>query len=174
MHWNCIHSFRVSCSNSRSPMCVLFSILVFALICRTSNAFFAPAPIVTQSGCRLSSACATGKSALSMGLFDMFAPKKSAAASHILVKGSNAETFLNNLKADLEKSKDMPTEFATAAAQHSACPSGQRGGSLGTFKQGQMVPAFDKVVFSEEIGKIHGPVKTPFGAHLILIEAREE
>jgi peptidyl-prolyl cis-trans isomerase C len=37
-----------------------------------------------------------------------------------------------------------------------------------------MVPAFDKVVFSEEIGIVHGPVMTPFGSHLILIENRED
>ena len=37
-----------------------------------------------------------------------------------------------------------------------------------------MVPAFDKVVFSEEVGKVHGPVSTQFGQHLILIESREE
>ena len=41
---------------------------------------------------------------------------------------------------------------------------GKSGGALGTFKQGQMVPAFDKVVFNEELGVIHGPIKTPFGA----------
>jgi len=45
---------------------------------------------------------------------------------------------------------------------------------LGTFSQGQMVPSFDKVVFNEEIGKIHGPIKTPFGAHLILIDSRSD
>ena len=50
------------------------------------------------------------------------------------------------------------------------CP----GGALGTFSQGQMVPSFDKVVFNEEIGKIHGPIKTPFGAHLILIDSRSD
>jgi peptidyl-prolyl cis-trans isomerase C len=37
-----------------------------------------------------------------------------------------------------------------------------------------MVKAFDTVVFTEEVGKIHGPVSTPFGAHLILIEERSE
>jgi peptidyl-prolyl cis-trans isomerase C len=36
-----------------------------------------------------------------------------------------------------------------------------------------MVPAFDKVVFNEEIGKVHGPIATPFGYHLILISDRE-
>jgi peptidyl-prolyl cis-trans isomerase C len=37
-----------------------------------------------------------------------------------------------------------------------------------------MVPAFDKVVFNEKIGELHGPVPTPFGNHLILIESRED
>jgi len=42
------------------------------------------------------------------------------------------------------------------------------------FSKGQMVKAFDTVVFTEELGKIHGPINTPFGAHLILIEDRSE
>ena len=108
-----------------------------------------------------------------MGLFDMFGPKKSASASHILVKGKDGPTFLTDLKTKLSTSKNMKEKFAEAAAQYSACPSGKKGGALGTFKQGQMVPAFDKVVFNEEVGVIHGPVLTPFGAHLILIDERE-
>ena len=39
--------------------------------------------------------------------------------------------------------------------------------------KGMMVPAFDKVVFSDApIGVVQGPVVTPFGEHLILIEER--
>lgn len=111
---------------------------------------------------------------LSMGLFDFFKPKKSASASHILVKGSDAKSFLIELKGKLNASKDVPRAFAEAASQYSTCPSSRKGGSLGTFQQGQMVPAFDKVVFNNEVGQIHGPVSTPFGEHLILIESREE
>eukprot|EP01041_Mallomonas_annulata_P009429 gene9429-19584_t len=110
---------------------------------------------------------------LQMGLFDsIFGPKKSASASHILVKGPNSATFLTKLKGDLNKAKNVPIAFADAAAQYSACPSAQKGGALGKFNQGQMVPAFDKVVFNEEIGVIHGPISTPFGSHLILIDER--
>jgi peptidyl-prolyl cis-trans isomerase C len=36
-----------------------------------------------------------------------------------------------------------------------------------------MVPAFDKVVFNDAVGVIHGPVQTQFGSHLILITERE-
>lgn len=107
-------------------------------------------------------------------LFDFLKPKKSASASHILVKGESGPAFLTKLKGDIMSSKNIPEKFAQAAAQHSACPSAKNGGSLGNFKQGQMVPAFDKVVFSESVGVVHGPIKTPFGAHLILIESRSD
>jgi peptidyl-prolyl cis-trans isomerase C len=111
---------------------------------------------------------------LKMGLFDFLKPKKSASASHILVKGNNGQIFLTDLKEKLNKSKDIPRAFAEAATQYSACPSSQRGGSLGNFQQGQMVPAFDKVVFNEPVNVIHGPIATPFGYHLILIDKRDD
>lgn len=109
--------------------------------------------------------------AVQMNLFNkIFGPKKSATASHILVKD---QAFLTKLKGELENSKNVPQAFSDAALKYSTCPSSKRGGSLGTFKQGQMVPAFDKVVFETgEVGKIAGPVTTPFGYHLILIDER--
>lgn len=113
------------------------------------------------------------QSELKMGIFDFLGPKKSASASHILVKGPESKQFLTELKTKLSASKNVPQAFAQAAQQYSTCPSSKRGGSLGNFKQGQMVPAFDKVVFNDEVGVIHGPIGTPFGNHLILIESRE-
>ncbi len=65
-------------------------------------------------------------------------------------------------------------DFADIAKEHSQCPSGQKGGDLGEFSPGQMVREFDQVVFSEEVGKVHGPVKTDFGFHLIEITSRTE
>lgn len=61
-----------------------------------------------------------------------------------------------------------------AAKEHSKCPSGREGGSLGEFSPGMMVPEFDKVVFSEEVGVVHGPIETQFGFHLIEITNRED
>jgi peptidyl-prolyl cis-trans isomerase C len=120
----------------------------------------------------LSSATKPSRTGVHMGLFDFFGPKKSATASHILIKGNNGAKTLTALKASLSKEKNIPEAFATAAATYSSCPSANKGGALGTFKQGQMVPAFDKVVFNDEVGVIHGPITTPFGSHLILIERR--
>ena len=90
-----------------------------------------------------------------------------AAARHILVAD---EAACQKLKEDIEGGVD----FADAAKEHSQCPSGARGGDLGTFGRGQMVPEFDQVVFNEALNTVHGPVKTQFGYHLLEITARTE
>ena len=90
----------------------------------------------------------------------------SASARHILVE---TEEKCNQLKSEIEGG----TDFAEAAKAHSKCPSGASGGDLGEFRPGQMVPEFDQVVFNEEVGKVHGPVKTSFGYHLIEITSRQ-
>jgi peptidyl-prolyl cis-trans isomerase C len=51
--------------------------------------------------------------------------------------------------------------------------SGDNGGDLGTFGQGQMIPEFDAVVFKAPLGQITEPVKTVYGYHLILVEERK-
>ncbi len=88
-----------------------------------------------------------------------------ASARHILVPTKDA---CENLKKQIEGGSD----FAALAKQHSKCPSGARGGDLGEFGPGQMVPEFDKVVFSAPVGKVQGPVQTQFGYHLIEITKR--
>ncbi len=88
-----------------------------------------------------------------------------AEARHILVQTEEACVAL---KTEIEGGLD----FAKAAAEHSSCPSGRSGGSLGSFGPGQMVKEFDDVVFTGEIGKVLGPVKTQFGFHLIEVTSR--
>lgn len=90
-----------------------------------------------------------------------------ASARHILVK---TEDECQKLKKQIEEGAD----FAEIARKHSLCPSGRQGGSLGEFGQGSMVPEFDKVVFNEVLGKVHGPIKTDFGYHLIEITSRTQ
>ena len=90
-----------------------------------------------------------------------------ASARHILVP---SETDCNTLKNMIEGGED----FAEIARIHSKCPSGKQGGALGEFRPGQMVKEFDEVVFSGEIGKVLGPVKTQFGYHLIEITSRAD
>jgi len=83
-----------------------------------------------------------------------------ATARHILV--DSEEKCL-----DLKKQIDDGGDFAALASEHSSCPSGKQGGDLGSFGPGMMVPEFDKVVFNEAVGEVHGPVKTQFGYHLL-------
>ncbi len=90
-----------------------------------------------------------------------------AKARHILV---SSQEECEKLKEQVENG----TDFADVAKEHSTCPSGQQGGALGEFSPGQMVSEFDQVVFNEEVGKVHGPVKTDFGYHLIEITDRTE
>jgi len=88
-----------------------------------------------------------------------------ATARHILV--STEEECLK-LKAEIEAGAD----FARVALNHSSCPSRMQGGDLGAFSPGQMVKEFDEVVFTGEIHKVLGPVRTMFGYHLIEITKR--
>lgn len=90
-----------------------------------------------------------------------------ATARHILVP---SKEVCEDLKAQIEAGAD----FAKIAQEHSACPSGHKGGDLGEFTRGQMVPEFDEVVFTAETGKVHGPIKTQFGYHLIEITSRTD
>jgi len=89
-----------------------------------------------------------------------------ATAKHILV---NDETLCKELKAKIDANEKT---FEEVAREMSLCPSGVKGGDLGRFGEGQMVPEFDKVVFNDEVGVVHGPVQTQFGYHLLLITDR--
>ena len=89
---------------------------------------------------------------------EVFMPK--ACARHILVKSKNEA---EKLKQQLVKGAD----FGVLAKKYSTCSSSKEGGNLGEFGPGQMVKAFDNVVFKKPILTVHGPIKTQFGYHLI-------
>jgi peptidyl-prolyl cis-trans isomerase C len=90
-----------------------------------------------------------------------------AQARHILV---DTDEKCNDLKQQIADGAD----FADVARDNSSCPSGKSGGDLGEFGPGQMVKEFDEVVFNNEIGVVHGPVKTQFGYHLLEITSRTD
>lgn len=89
-----------------------------------------------------------------------------ATARHILL---NNEKLARKLKKEIIKDE---ITFEKAAKKYSKCPSKKSGGNLGTFSKGEMVKEFDTVVFKEDLHRIHGPIKTEFGYHLIEILAR--
>ncbi|HEU4333083.1 MAG TPA: peptidylprolyl isomerase [Candidatus Eisenbacteria bacterium] len=63
--------------------------------------------------------------------------------------------------------------FEEIARQFSDDPSGQRGGDLGAFARGDMVPEFEEVAFQQKPGEISQPVRTRYGFHLIRVEERQ-
>ena len=93
-----------------------------------------------------------------------------ATAQHVLVPTQEeADQILNEINQGLD--------FGEAAAKYSTCPSGKKAspdqGLIGPFGKGQMVPEFEQCCFREEVGKVHGPVQTKFGFHIIKILRRK-
>jgi parvulin-like peptidyl-prolyl isomerase len=108
-----------------------------------------------------------------------------AQGSHILIRYKGSAVPLKPNQKDLTdaealaKAQDIRkqilagADFATLAkAESDDAGSGAKGGDLGKFKHGQMVPAFDQAAFSLPIGELSEPVKTQFGYHIIKITAR--
>ncbi len=99
---------------------------------------------------------------------DKFVAGMTFNASHILVDSEEkASEILAQIKAG-------EITFEAAAAEHSTCPSGKQGGSLGDFGSGQMVPEFENACAAMEVGEISAPVATQFGFHLILLNKKED
>jgi len=101
-----------------------------------------------------------------------FNEKKSAHARHILVKTeAEAKAIAKELKG--LKGVALKSKFIELAKAKSTGPSGVKGGDLGYFAPGQMVPAFSDKAFSMKIETVSEPVKTQFGYHLIYLEDRK-
>jgi peptidyl-prolyl cis-trans isomerase C len=94
--------------------------------------------------------------------------EKEVKARHILLKEEKEAL-------DVIKELDGGADFAELAKKKSTGPSGPRGGDLGFFGKGQMVPAFEQAAFGLEKGKYtKTPVKTQFGYHVVLVEESRE
>ena len=93
-------------------------------------------------------------------------PQEEVQARHILVE---TEEEALEVIAAIEEGAD----FAELAQERSTGPSGPRGGDLGYFSQGDMVPAFGEAAFALEVGAYSTePVETQFGWHVIKVEDR--
>jgi len=88
-------------------------------------------------------------------------------ARHILV--ADLPTA-NKVEAELKSGAD----FAAEAKKYSTDPSSKdKGGELGFFSKGQMVPAFQDAAFSQPLNVVGPPVKSPFGYHIIEVEEKK-
>lgn len=98
----------------------------------------------------------------------------SVRASHILIKVDPAkpeEDAPAKVRAEqLATSLRSGASFDALAKANSADPSSAaKGGDLGFFQRGQMVPEFESAAFSQPIGEIGVPVKTNYGYHIIKV-----
>jgi peptidyl-prolyl cis-trans isomerase C len=116
---------------------------------------------------------------------DNAAQYEQVKARHILIapKGSPAaqpgkELTDEQAKAkaeDLRKQIVAGANFEELAKKESDdSGSGARGGDLGSFNRGQMVPEFDQAAFAAKVGEVTPVVKTQFGYHIIKVEARDK
>jgi len=105
---------------------------------------------------------------------DKFMQKETVHARHILVPDEKtAKEIIDQLKG--LKGNELKVKFVELAKAKSTGPSAPKGGDLGNFTKGQMVPEFSKAVWTLEVGQITiKPVKTQFGYHIIFLEDKTE
>ena len=100
-------------------------------------------------------------------------------AQHILVKTEGMDAAdkaqalekIKSIRARVVAAGDpgeVGQAFTKAAQEHSDCPSGAQGGSLGWFGRGMMVPEFDQAAFGMKCGEVSDVIETQFGYHIIL------
>lgn len=95
-------------------------------------------------------------------------------ASHILFTLTGPDS--NAVKAEAQlvaKRARGGNDFAQLAREYSKDPSGARGGDLGWFTKGRMVPAFENAAFKAKVDEIVGPIRTQFGLHIIKVTGRD-
>lgn len=109
-----------------------------------------------------------------------FVTEETYSASHILVQFPNQKPSDEEKAAALAKINEIKAKiaadgsnFADLAKEFSDCPSKEKGGDLGQFPKGAMVPEFEAAVAGLKEGEISGPVETMFGYHLIKAGAHE-
>ncbi len=93
-------------------------------------------------------------------VFQILLPVEPAPATLDSLR-TKAEAVLAEIKAGLD--------FGEAARRHSEDPSAERGGDIGSYGRGELVPEFERVAFAAKPGELAGPVKTVFGFHLIKV-----
>lgn len=105
---------------------------------------------------------------------DKFMQKEFVHARHILVKEEKeAQAIIDEMKT--LKGEALKNKFIELAKSKSTGPSGPKGGDLGSFNKGQMVPEFSKAVWALKVGFITlSPVKTQFGYHVIFLEDKKD
>ena len=109
---------------------------------------------------------------------ELFKQPEQVKASHILIKAAQDADEAQKKEARkkieaVQKKLKGGQDFAALAREFSEGPSAPRGGELGYFGRGQMVPAFETVAFAMKPGEVSDVVETRFGYHLIKVEDKK-
>jgi peptidyl-prolyl cis-trans isomerase C len=111
---------------------------------------------------------------------DLFKSPEQVKARHILIQVPKEATDEEKKKLK-EKAAEVLTkvkageDFAKLAAESSDDPGTKsKGGELGLFSKGSMVPAFEQVAFSLKPGEVSELVETEFGFHVIKVDEKKE
>jgi peptidyl-prolyl cis-trans isomerase C len=111
---------------------------------------------------------------------DRFRQPEKLRASHILIKVESAADETQKAEArkkleEVQQKLEDGASFADLAREYSEGPSNSKGGDLGFFARGQMVPPFEEAAFAMEPGQVSDIVQTRFGYHLIkVVDKRPE
>jgi peptidyl-prolyl cis-trans isomerase C len=109
---------------------------------------------------------------------DKMSSPEQLRARHILISPKSddeeGERMAREKITALQKELDSGASFAVVAMENSEGPSAKGGGDLGFFGRGQMVPAFEEVVFALQPGDVSDVVETRFGYHIIKLEERRD
>lgn len=97
-----------------------------------------------------------------------FSSPEKTDTSHILVDTEE------ECKDIIKRINSNEISFEDAAKKHSKCPSKDKGGNLGSYPKGKMVPEYEAVAFNMKKDEISEPVKTQFGYHIIKLYDKQE
>lgn len=96
--------------------------------------------------------------------------------AHIVIDPPTSDKNKKLAKEKLEKIRQEIVSnkitFEEAAKEYSMGPSAKNGGSLGKFGRGDMVPEFEKIAFTEEVGKVSEIFESPFGFHILVVHKK--
>ncbi|MFI5364271.1 MAG: peptidylprolyl isomerase [Candidatus Binatia bacterium] len=95
----------------------------------------------------------------------LFRLDANASADQVAAVTAKAQSVRDRIKKD--------ADFAAMAKEYSDDPSGQNGGDLGWFKQGELLDDLEKVATRLKVGEVSEPVRSKVGVHILKVEARE-